>query len=193
MKVRIVVAVVAAVLVVSCSAPEDGVDTGPTSTGATASPGGPSPTAGRTRTNALVTRVVDGDTVEVRFRGRALTVRLIGIDTAADAGMTRAAVTKIARATADLVRLGREVRDDDIVIDPRFCGPDYGLPDEATIAAIRMAARLEGMLTDPVYEGKSMAGLIAMARSGEIPSGAKVLYVHLGGAPALNAYHKAFE
>ena len=49
------------------------------------------------------------------------------------------------------------------------------------------------MLTDPVYEGKSMAGLIAMARSGEIPKGSTVLYVHLGGAPALNAYHNAFN
>jgi 1-aminocyclopropane-1-carboxylate deaminase len=106
--------------------------------------------------------------------------------------MTRAAVTKIARATAERVGLGREVRDEDIVIDPRFCGPDYGLPDEATIAAIRLAARLEAMLTDPVYEGKSMAGLVAMARAGEIAPEAKVLYVHLGGAPALNAYHNAF-
>ena len=85
------------------------------------------------------------------------------------------------------------VRDEEIEIDPRFAGPDYGLPDEATVAAIRTAARLEAMLTDPVYEGKSMAGLIAMARSGEIPKDAKVLYVHLGGAPALNAYHKAFQ
>jgi 1-aminocyclopropane-1-carboxylate deaminase len=48
------------------------------------------------------------------------------------------------------------------------------------------------MLTDPVYEGKSMAGLIAMARGGEIPPGSKVLYVHLGGAPVLDAYYKAF-
>jgi 1-aminocyclopropane-1-carboxylate deaminase len=118
--------------------------------------------------------------------------RLIGIDTAANAAMTRAAVTKIARATADLVGISADIRDSDIVIDERFCGPDYGLPDEPTIAAIRLAARLEGMLTDPVYEGKSMAGLMAMARSGEIRRGARVLYVHLGGAPALNAYHTAF-
>jgi 1-aminocyclopropane-1-carboxylate deaminase len=48
------------------------------------------------------------------------------------------------------------------------------------------------MLNDPVYEGKSMAGLIAMAKAGEFALGANVLYVHLGGAPALNAYHKAF-
>ena len=118
--------------------------------------------------------------------------RLIGIDTAADPAMTRAAVTKIARATADTVGLSTEVRSDHIIIDERFCGPGYGLPDEATIAAIRTAARLEGMLTDPVYEGKSMAALIAMARSGEIAPGARVLYVHLGGAPALDAYHTAF-
>lgn len=49
------------------------------------------------------------------------------------------------------------------------------------------------MLTDPVDEGKSMAGLIALARSGEIAPGSNVLYVRLGGAPDLNAYYKAFE
>ncbi len=80
-------------------------------------------------------------------------------------------VTKIARATAALVGLNRDIRDDEIGIDPRFAGPDYGLPDESTIAAIHMAARPEAMLTDPVYEAKSMAGLIAMARSGEISRG----------------------
>jgi 1-aminocyclopropane-1-carboxylate deaminase len=90
------------------------------------------------------------------------------------------------------VGLKRAISDNAIEIDPRFAGPDYGLPDDATIAAIRKAASLEAMLIDPVYEGKSMAGLIAMARRGEILSGSKVLYVHLGGAPALNAYHKAF-
>ncbi len=119
--------------------------------------------------------------------------RLIGIDTAANAAMTRAAVIKIARATAALIGLDVTVRDEEVIVDARFCGPAYGLPDTPTIAAIRMAARLEGMLTDPVYEGKSMAALIAMARAGEIAPGARVLYVHLGGAPALNAYHSAFD
>ena len=145
--------------------------------------------------DTVVTATCTGSTqagMVVGFLAQDRKRRLIGIDTAADAGMTRAAVTKIARATADLVGLNREVRDEDIVVDPRFCGPDYGLPDERTIAAIRMAGRLEAMLTDPVYEGKSMAGLIAMARAGEFAPGAKVLYVHLGGAPALNAYHNAF-
>jgi 1-aminocyclopropane-1-carboxylate deaminase len=146
--------------------------------------------------DTVITATCTGSTqagMVVGFGAQDRRRRLIGIDTAADAAMTRAAVTKIARATAELVGLNRDIRDEEIEIDPRFAGPDYGLPDEATVAAIRKAASLEAMLTDPVYEGKSMAGLIAMAKGSEIPKGSKVLYVHLGGAPALNAYHKAFE
>ncbi len=146
--------------------------------------------------DTVVTASCTGSTqagMVVGFLAQDRARRLIGIDTAANAAMTRAAVTKIARATAALVGLEAAVRDEDVVVDGRFCGPEYGLPDAPTIAAIRMAARLEGMLTDPVYEGKSMAGLIAMARAGEIAPGSRVLYVHLGGAPALNAYHNAFD
>ena len=145
--------------------------------------------------DTVVTATCTGSTqagMVVGFGTQPRRRRLIGIDTAANAAMTRAAVTKIARATAALIGLSRDIRDAEIEIDSRFAGPDYGLPDEATIAAIRKAATLEAMLTDPVYEGKSMAALIAMASSGEIPRGAKVLYVHLGGAPALNAYQRAF-
>ncbi len=129
----------------------------------------------------------------VGFKAQDRPRRLIGIDTAADEDMTRTAVMKIARATADLVGLDREIDDDDVVIEPRFAGPEYGIPNEGTIAAIRMAAELEAMITDPVYEGKSIAGLIALAREGAFPPGSRVLYVHLGGAPALDAYHRAFE
>ncbi|HTU55612.1 MAG TPA: 1-aminocyclopropane-1-carboxylate deaminase [Acetobacteraceae bacterium] len=145
--------------------------------------------------DTVVTATCTGSTqagMVAGFRGQARERKVIGIDTAADAAMTRAAVTKIARATADLIGLNREIRDEDIIIDPRFAGPAYGLPDAATIEAIRTAGRFEGMLTDPVYEGKSMAGLIAMARNGELSPESKVLYVHLGGAPALSAYHSAF-
>jgi 1-aminocyclopropane-1-carboxylate deaminase len=146
--------------------------------------------------DTVITATCTGSTqagMVVGFRAQDRPRRLIGIDTAADPEMTRKAVTKIARATADLLGLNREIRDEDVVIEPRFAGPAYGIPDAATIAAIRQAAELEAMITDPVYEGKSMAGLIAMARAGEIPRGSRVLYVHLGGAPALNAYHKAFD
>ena len=145
--------------------------------------------------DTVITATCTGSTqagMVVGFGAQDRKRRLIGIDTAANEAMTRAAVTRIARATQELIGLKREITDDEIIIDPRFCGPDYGLPDEQTIAAIRKAAEMEAMLTDPVYEGKSIAGLIAMAKAGEIPKGSKVLYVHLGGAPALNAYHNAF-
>src|SRR5215207_9787978 len=141
--------------------------------------------------DTVVTATCTGSTqagMVVGFGAQDRKRRLIGVDTAADAAMTRAAVTKIARATAVLIGLKREMRDEEIEIDPRFAGPDYGLPDDATIAAIRTAARLEGMLTDPVYEGKSMAGLIDLVGRGEIERGSTVLYAHLGGQPALSAY-----
>ena len=68
----------------------------------------------------------------------------------------------------------------------------YGIPDAATLEAMRLAARLEGMITDPVYEGKSMAGLVDMVERGEIARDANVLYAHLGGQPAINAYASLF-
>ena len=97
-------------------------------------------------------------------------------------------LTRIARNTAATIELGRDLRDDEIVVVPGYEGPAYGVPDQQTVDAIHLAARTEGMLTDPVYEGKSMAGMIGMIRSGEIPAGSKVLYCHLGGQPALSAY-----
>jgi 1-aminocyclopropane-1-carboxylate deaminase len=114
--------------------------------------------------------------------------RVIGIDASKTLDQTWAQVAKIARATAEAIGVRREVRDDEITVVDGYAGPRYGVPDETTIEAIQLTARTEGMITDPVYEGKSMAGLIGMVRSGEIPSGSRVLYAHLGGQPALSAY-----
>jgi 1-aminocyclopropane-1-carboxylate deaminase len=114
--------------------------------------------------------------------------RIIGIDASARPLETREQVARIARRTAGLIGLGRELRDDEIVLEDRWHGGIYGIPDEKTLAAIRTAGRLEGMLTDPVYEGKSMAAMIDLVRAQEIEPGARVLYAHLGGQPALSAY-----
>ena len=80
-----------------------------------------------------------------------------------------------------------------MVLDERYGGPEYGLPNDGTLEAIRLCARQEGMLTDPVYEGKSMHGMIDKVRRGEFEPGSKVLYAHLGGVPALNAYSFLFR
>jgi len=114
--------------------------------------------------------------------------RVIGIDASATLEQTIDQVTRIANDTAAKIGVRRELRDDEITLVAGYEGPAYGVPDRQTIDAIRLVARTEGMLTDPVYEGKSMAGLIDMVRSGEIPPGSRVLYAHLGGQPALPAY-----
>ena len=118
--------------------------------------------------------------------------KVLGIDGSATVEQTWGQIARIARQTAEAIGLGRELRDDEIVLLDEWHAGTYGIPDAKTIEAIRLCARLEGMLTDPVYEGKSMAALIDLVRSGRITPGSRVLYAHLGGQPALNAYSGVF-
>ena len=112
--------------------------------------------------------------------------RILGIDITAKVAETRDAVTRIARNTAELIG-AREIRDDEILLDERYHAGVYGIPDKSTVDAIETCARLEGIITDPVYEGKSMAALLDLAANGELGDG-NVLYAHLGGQPAINGY-----
>jgi 1-aminocyclopropane-1-carboxylate deaminase len=126
------------------------------------------------------------------FAGQDRPRRVIGIDASATLDKTRAQVERIARHTADLIELGRELRDDEIEVLEGWAGDEYGIPVQSTVDAIRLSGRLEGMIIDPVYEGKSMAGLIDLVRDGTIAQDSTVLYAHLGGQPALNAYSGIF-
>ena len=92
-----------------------------------------------------------------------------------------------------LVELGKEIVADDVVLIEDYAYSAYGVPSEETKEAIRLCARLEGMITDPVYEGKSMQGMIDLVKKGFFPRGSKVLYAHLGGAPAINGYAYTFR
>ncbi|MEO8273720.1 MAG: 1-aminocyclopropane-1-carboxylate deaminase [Chloroflexota bacterium] len=118
--------------------------------------------------------------------------RVLGIDGSAKPAETWDQVARIARFTAAAIGLGRELRDDEILLDDRYHAGIYGIPDAGTLDAMRLAARLEAMITDPVYEGKSMAGMIDLVARGEIEQSSNVLYAHLGGQPALNAYASLF-
>lgn len=126
------------------------------------------------------------------FAGQDRPRRVIGIDASAKLDETRAQVARIARSTAELIGLGRELTDDEITVLPGWAGDYYGIPVDSTLAAIRLTGSLEGMIIDPVYEGKSMAGLIDLVSRGEIGKDSNVLYAHLGGQPALNAYGALF-
>jgi 1-aminocyclopropane-1-carboxylate deaminase len=119
--------------------------------------------------------------------------RIIGIDASAKPVETLDQVTRIARQTAALIDIGRDLRDDEIILDARYHAGTYGIADEQTIDAIKLGARLEGMITDPVYEGKSLAGMIDMIATKDIGPQSKVLYAHLGGQPALNGYSALFS
>jgi 1-aminocyclopropane-1-carboxylate deaminase len=119
--------------------------------------------------------------------------RVLGVDGSAKPAETHAQVTKIAAATGRLIGLEREIGAGDVELDERYHAGTYGIPDEATLEAMRLAARTEGMITDPVYEGKSMAGMIDLVSRGEITRDSTVLYAHLGGQPAINAYSALFS
>jgi 1-aminocyclopropane-1-carboxylate deaminase len=118
--------------------------------------------------------------------------KVLGVDGSATVEQTWSQIARIARQTAEAIGLGRELRDDEIVLLDEWHAGTYGIPDARTIEAIRLCAQLEGVLTDPVYEGKSMAALSDLVRSGRIRSRSRVLYAHLGGQPALNAYSGVF-
>ncbi len=119
--------------------------------------------------------------------------RVLGVDGSAKPVETREQVARIAADTAAKIGLQRDITLDDVELDERFHAGIYGIPDDTTIAAMKQAARLEGMITDPVYEGKSMAALLHMVQTREIDPNSTVLFAHLGGQPALNGYSALFS
>ncbi len=97
-------------------------------------------------------------------------------------------VGNLARATADLLGADIALADADVAVDDRWVGAGYSIPTPEMIEAVRLAARMDGILLDPVYTGKAFAGLIGAIREGRYARGQRVLFLHTGGAPALYAY-----
>ncbi|MCB1644092.1 MAG: D-cysteine desulfhydrase family protein [Pseudomonadales bacterium] len=102
-------------------------------------------------------------------------------------------ILRLANATSDYIGAGLRFSQDDLILNDQYLGEGYGVIGEPEIEAITLTARLEGILLDPVYTGRAMAGLIGMIRKGEIAAGDKVLFWHTGGAPALFAYADALQ
>lgn len=139
----------------------------------------------------IVVCTVTGSThagMVVGFAKDGRTQNVIGIDASGTPEQTHAQVLDIAQKTAALIKLGQDITADDVVLKTEYAYPAYGVPSDETNDAIRLCARLEGMMTDPVYEGKSMQGMIDLVKKGFFPARSKILYAHLGGVPAINAY-----
>lgn len=114
--------------------------------------------------------------------------KVVGIDASGKPKETFDQVLRIAKFTAAKIGLSEsDITEQDVILNNDYNAKIYGIPDEATIEAMKFGARTEAFITDPVYEGKSLAGMMGLIKSGEIASG-NVLYAHLGGQLALNAY-----
>ncbi|MBD3626066.1 MAG: D-cysteine desulfhydrase family protein [Rhodobacteraceae bacterium] len=94
-------------------------------------------------------------------------------------------ISVMANDAAELLGLEKRFSPEDIRIENDYVGPGYSIPSDEGNAAILQTGRAEGVLLDPVYTGKAMAGIIGLARSGGIEKGSDVLFVHCGGTPAL--------
>jgi 1-aminocyclopropane-1-carboxylate deaminase len=146
--------------------------------------------------DTIIVCAVSGSTMAGMVAGFKLTEKLgsrkrkvVGIDASAKVPQTFEQVLRIAKQTGVKIGLKEEdITEADIILDDRYHAGVYGIPDHKTIEAIKFGARTEAFITDPVYEGKSLAGMMDMIQKGEIPDGSNVLYAHLGGQLALNAY-----
>jgi D-cysteine desulfhydrase family pyridoxal phosphate-dependent enzyme len=116
-----------------------------------------------------------------------------GISVGAERDRQAAKVRIVLNATAVLLNVEDIASRCSIIVDATKAGPSYGVPDHATIESVRLLAETEGLLLDPVYTGKAMAGLIAKVRSGEFKSSDNVVFWHTGGSTALAAYPEYFS
>jgi len=117
-----------------------------------------------------------------------LPTRIYGISVDKPADDLRPAIAALAHEIADLLRIDLALDSSDILVDDRYLGGGYGVMGDPEVQAIRLFARHEGLLLDPVYTGRAAAGLIDLIHRGEIEPGERILFWHTGGTPGLFAY-----
>jgi D-cysteine desulfhydrase len=122
------------------------------------------------------------------FIGNTIRIPIIGIGVSRDPADQEPLVHKEAQAVLDLLETGLSVPREMVRSVGGYWQPKYSIPNEAMVEAVQMLARTEGIPLDPVYTGKIMAGLIGLARKGELRAGENVLFLHTGGLPSLHAY-----
>ena len=122
------------------------------------------------------------------FLGNNIKIPLIGVGVSRDPADQEPLVVKEAQAVCDLLGLGIKVPSSAVKSFGGYWQPKYSVPNSKMVEAVQMLARTEGILLDPVYTGKIMAGLIGLARQGHFKPNAKVLFIHTGGLPSLHVY-----
>ncbi len=129
----------------------------------------------------------------VGLYGARSQIPILGIGVRAAKQAQEERVFALANETAELLGVPGSIARDNVVANCDYVGPGYGLPTPGMIEAVTMLARLEGILLDPVYSGKAMAGLIDLCRNGHFRRGQNVVFLHTGGSVALYGYLHAFK
>ncbi len=125
--------------------------------------------------------------------GTSANIPVLGMNVSRTKEAQEALVHKLVLETAKRIGLDREIPASAVTCFGDYVGPGYSLPTDSMVEAVKLLARTEGILLDPVYSGKAMAGFIDQVRKGAFPKGSKVLFLHTGGSPALYAYMDAFR
>ena len=126
------------------------------------------------------------------LKGTHSKIPLLGISVRSAKNIQEENVFELAASTAELVGCPGLVSRSDVVVDSNYVGQGYGMPTDATIEAIELLAQKEGLLLDPVYSGKAMAGLIDLIRKGVFNRNENVLFLHTGGTAGLFGYTSFF-
>jgi L-cysteate sulfo-lyase len=119
-------------------------------------------------------------------------IPVLGIGVRAPRQKQEEMVLSLARRTCDFMGLGDIVQGSDVAANCDYVGDGYGVPTPSMVEAVRLVAELEGILLDPVYSGKGMAGLIDLVRRGYFKADSDVVFLHTGGAIALCGYPNDF-
>jgi D-cysteine desulfhydrase len=122
------------------------------------------------------------------FHGNNAAVPIVGINVSRPKDAQEDLIYGLAQKTAKHVGIDTEISRQNVICFDEYVGPGYSLPTPQMVEAVRMLARVEGILMDPVYTGKAMAGLIDLVRKGYFSKGERVLFLHTGGSPALYHY-----
>jgi len=124
----------------------------------------------------------------VGFQGNNMNIPITGISVNRSTEAQEKLIVDIANQTAERIGLKTAIPREAVKVVDEYVGPGYSLPTDTMVEAVQLLARTEGILLDPVYTGKAMAGLIGLIRKGQFKKGENVLFVHTGGSPALYAY-----
>ena len=127
------------------------------------------------------------------FCGNNMDIPMSGIDVSRPGDVQRGIVHKLAQETLDYIGAGITLPEEKVVCFGDYYQPGYSIPNDGMVEAVKMLARTEAILLDPVYSGKAMSGMIDLIRKDYFPRGANVLFLHTGGSPALYAYLPTFR